>query len=125
MVGQAKGKGFGRELVRAMAEPLDGKILTGKVESDGDNQYKNMAGGTSTLIKGVAVKADASNSGAIYIIELDKDGNPGIADEGFDLAAGESVSLATDDLSKVNVFIPTLGDKVRYCAIAAARSIEP
>ena len=109
----AKGIKYGREITVAVPEPLDGELYAGQVEADGPNQWLSMAS-ASTPIEGVVVKALADNSGTVYV-----QGRGG-SSVGYPLAAGETVSIAIDDLIKVAVWAPTSGDGVAWLAIRAA-----
>lgn len=109
-----KGNKYGRQFVRSVPDPLSGKIIAGQVNANGDNQWKAFAS-TATYIEGVAVKALAANTGTIYVT------GAGGSSSGFPLAKGETVSIAIDDLAKVQVFIASNGDGAAYLAIEAAR----
>lgn len=108
-----KGIKYGRELVRAVSDPLDGKLISDTVLTDGDNQWLTLS--RPRQVEGVVVKALAANMGTVYVT-----GDEGNVD-GFPLAAGETVSIATDDLTKVAVWVPTSGDGVAFLAIEQAR----
>ncbi len=100
----------GRELVRAISDPHSGKLISDTVASDGPNQWLNLVA-ASRLVEGVVVKALADNSGTVYVTGSEAN------TDGFPLAAGETVSAATDDLFKVKVWAPTSGDGVAWLAI--------
>lgn len=68
-----------------------------------------LVGTSQPLAEGVEVKALASNSGAAYVQPQGAG-----AGDGFELAAGESVALAVDDLQKVYVDVDTDGEGVSY-----------
>jgi hypothetical protein len=109
----SKGIKYGREIVAAVSEPLDGQLLAGQVASTGINQWARFAT-DETPIEGVVVKALAANTGTVYVT------GPGGVAAGFPLAAGESVSMAIDDLAKVYLFFAALGDGAAYLAIGQA-----
>ncbi len=114
-MGLNKGKKFGRELVRAVSDPLDGALLGGSLRVDGPNEWLPLTSTNPHLIEGVVIKALATNVGTVYITGA-------VANEdGFPLAAGETVSIAIDDLNKVKVWVPTADDGVAWLAIEQAR----
>jgi hypothetical protein len=108
------GKKYGHVMTIAVPEPLDGQLISDTVASDGPNQWLPLSA-TSRRIEGVVVKALAANTGTVYITGAE--GNQ----DGFPLAKGETVSVATDDLTKVKVWAPTSGDGVAFLAIEQAR----
>ncbi len=114
MVSNAKGKKYGRELVRAVSDPLDGKLISDTITANGPNQWKALSD-TSRCIESVLIKALAANSGTVYVT-----GDEGNTD-GYPLAAGETVSINTDNLTKVQIYVATSGDGFAYLAIEAAR----
>ncbi len=101
---------FGTETVRANIEPEKGQLIAGQVVSTGPNQWVALSA-ADRPIEGVVVKALAANAGTVYIT------GEGGAAAGFPLAAGETVSIGIDDLSKIAVFVGTTGDGVAYLAI--------
>lgn len=109
-----RGQKFGREPVRAISDPHMGRILTDQITSDGDNQFRNLSD-TSVRIEGVAVRMLAGNAGTVYIVQ---EGNDGLAGSYPLDSTSPAVAIATDDLSKVHIFIPANGDGVAYLAIA-------
>lgn len=110
----ANGKKYGRELVRAVSESLDGQLISDTVVTDGDNQWLTLVS-ASRFVEGVVIKALKDNTGDVYVTGIE--GNQ----DGFPLDASESVSFAIDDLFKVKVWVPTAGDGVAWLAIEVAR----
>ncbi len=84
------------------------------------NQVTGGAGGFAFLstdhvpIRGVVIKALAANTGIVWLV--DANGN---AASGYPLAAGETISIGTDDLNKIRLYFPTITDRVAYVAILA------
>ena len=114
---------FGRELVRAISDPHSGRILTGRLVSEGDNFTDNLNGAGASPnyspephIEGVIVRSHHDNTGIVRILR-----GGGIWQEGYPLSAGEAVSIGTNRLSNVIVFIGTNGEEVNYLAIEKAR----
>lgn len=68
-----------------------------------------LVGSSQALEEGVEVKALSSNSSAAYVQPQGAG-----AGAGFELASGESVQLAVDDLQKVYIDVDTGGDGVSY-----------
>ncbi len=113
-MGLNKGKKYGRELVRAVSDPLDGQLISDTVVSTGANQWVPLVA-ASRGVEGVVLKALAANTGTVYVTGTEAN------TDGFPLAAGETVSIATDDLVKVKVYVSTSGDGVAWLAIEQAR----
>ena len=109
-----KGAKFGRELVSAISDPHPGMIISDTLASAGVNEWVALAG-ESRAIEGLVIKALAGNGGTIYVTGAE--GNL----DGFPLAAGETVSIMTDDPTKVKVWVPTSGDGFAWIAIEQAR----
>jgi hypothetical protein len=109
-----QGRKYGREIVRAISDPLDGTIISDTQRSTGVNQWVPMAA-ASRGIEGVVVKALAANTGTIYVTGAE--GNT----DGYPLAAGESVSIATDNLLNVHIYVSVSGDGFAWLAIEQAR----
>lgn len=109
-----KGGKFGREMVRAISDPHSGMIISGTARADGPNQWVDLAA-EDRPIEGVMLKAGAANTGTIYVTGAE--GNV----DGFPLAAGETVSIMTDRLSRVKVWVPTTADGFSWIAIEQAR----
>lgn len=99
---------FGGNNVSIEAER--GQLIAGRKVSTGANQWQRLATEV-TGIEGVVVKALATNTG-----EVNVNGAGGVA-EGYPLAAGDTVSIGINDLSKVYVFIAVSGEGVAYLAI--------
>jgi hypothetical protein len=108
------GAKFGREMVSAISDPHPGMIISDTKRADGPNQWVSLAA-ESRAIEGVVIKASADNTGTIYVTGAE--GNI----DGFPLAAGETLSIMTDDLTKVAVWIPTTADGFSWIAIEQAR----
>jgi hypothetical protein len=119
----AKGKKFGRELVRSVPEPLDGAIITNQWLSPGVNVYRNLAtceGAVSVPIEGVMVKAlTVLATGLVFIVQAGKNALAA-PPQAYPLGQNETISIHTDDLNKVIVFVPAVGDGVAYIAIGKA-----
>lgn len=95
---------FGTEQVRANIEPERGYPHSGRVVATGDNQWNRFTT-TPLLIEGVAILADEDNAGKVRL------GGPG--DDGpscYPLSAGDTFSMAIDDLSKVYLYFEGSGD---------------
>lgn len=117
-----KGAKYGRDPVRAISDPLDGRIITGRVTAANVNFDSSLVGpgsspaarqNASVPIEGVVVKCNDDNTGSISVVEAGGD----FAD-GYPLAAGQSISIHVDNLNKVSLRIPTANDVVNYIAIA-------
>ena len=108
-------KKLGVNPVRSIPEPLDGVLLSDQYVSVGPNVWAGPGGITPTnrAIEGIVIKALAANTGTIYVTEQGKSGTA----HGFPLAASESVSIGTDNLNKVHIWIPATGDGFAYLAI--------
>lgn len=106
---------FGTEQVRANIEPEKGNLLAGQTAVTGNNEWTRFTD-TATPIEGVVVKALAGNGGVVQV--AGPAGAPGIPPLAFPLAAGETVSISIDDLSKVYLFIAAAGDLVAYLAMS-------
>lgn len=113
---------FGREPVRAISDPHSGAILTGRVTATSDNFWGNLNGDGADLVRtpdpeieGVIVKADVANVAYVRIVEQGRNGV-----NGYPLAASEAVSIGTDKLSKIRLFIDGNGESATYLAIAKA-----
>ncbi len=66
------------------------------------------------LLTGVIVKADTANAGVVYVgFSSQIDANASTK-SGFPLAAGDSVPLTIDDISKVWVIASTSSQKVFF-----------
>ena len=109
-----KGGKYGREMVRAISDPHSGMIISDTKRADGPNQWVALTT-EARHIEGVVIKADADNTGTIYVTGAE--GNI----DGFPLAAGETISIMTDDTSKVAVWVPTTADGFAWIAIEQAR----
>ncbi len=72
----------------------------------------------TAVTKGVIVKADAGNSGTVYIgSTTGVTAGTTAATDGFQLAAGDSLSLPISDVSKVYAIGSATGQKVFYVGI--------
>ena len=68
---------------------------------------------TSTpLYRGLVVKAAAGNTGKVYVGNSDVTNDTTDGTDGFELSAGESVSVETDNANKVYVIGSVAGQKV-------------
>jgi hypothetical protein len=109
---------FGREIVRAIAEPQAGGIVSGIILATGPNAWITLADEKgSTPIAGVVVKAlddtvTHENTSTVYIVEQGEEYT-----DGYPLTKGQTVSLAVDNLDKVKVYVPTSGDGVAFVGI--------
>lgn len=116
----AKGKKFGRELVRSVPDALDGKVITGLITATSNNFQSHLNGAGAApvrnpepYIEGVVVKAAAANTGTVYILEAG-----GEIANGYPLAAGQTLAIHINQLSKVHICIAVSGEKANYVAIA-------
>ena len=109
------GAKYGREMVSAISDPHPGMIISGTNRADGPNQWVELAA-TARPIEGLVLKADAGNAGTIYVTGAE--GNV----DGFPLAAGETISIMTDDPTKVKVWVPNTADGFAWIAIEQARN---
>ena len=108
------GAKYGREMVSAISDPHPGMIISDTKRSTGVNQWVALAS-ESRPIEGLVLKADAGNTGTIYVTGAE--GNI----DGFPLAASETISIMTDDPTKVAVWVPTALDGFAWIAIEQAR----
>lgn len=112
-------KKLGREPVRSVSDPQDGVLLSDQHAAIAPNVWLSPGGTTGGTVpvdkpvEGVVIKALAANTGTIYITEIGKNG----VASGFPLAKSESISIGTDNLDKVRIFVPTLADGFAYLAI--------
>lgn len=109
-----KGGKYGREMVRAISDPHSGMIISDTQVATGPNQWVALAA-EARHIEGVVIKALAGNGGTIYVSGAE--GNQ----DGYPLAASETLSIMTDDPTKVKVWVPTSGDGFAWVAIEQAR----
>ena len=66
----------------------------------------------TTTVKGVTIKARSTNTGTIYV------GNTTVSSaNGFQLKAGESISMAIADLATVNLDSSVNGEGVTYAGV--------
>ncbi|MGQ9677109.1 MAG: hypothetical protein ACUVX1_15720 [Chloroflexota bacterium] len=103
-----------RELVRVISDPHKGRLYGRWAVSAGANEWLTLTE-ESYPIEGVVLKALAGNAGTIYVTGIAANQN------GFPLAAGEAVSIATDNLLKVKVWVPTAGDGAGWLVFEQAR----
>lgn len=109
-----KGVKVGIARVEAISGPLDGILISDRVVAAGANSWINLVP-ASRQIESVIVKALATNTGMVWVT-----GNEANTD-GFELDAGESVSIGIDDLFKVKVYVATASDGMTWLAIERAR----
>ncbi len=69
------------------------------------------------LGKGVQIKADAANSGTVYVGGSTVTADAADATDGFPLSAGEGLLVPVDDPSKVYLIGSAAGQKVFFFAI--------
>jgi hypothetical protein len=69
------------------------------------------------LEKGVIVKAAAGNGGTVYVGNSDVTANSAEATDGFELTAGESITVPVDDVSKVYVIGSGAGQQVFWFVV--------
>lgn len=67
--------------------------------------------------RGVLVKAAAGNSGTVYVGKSDVTNDSADATDGFELSAGESVTVEIDNANKVYVIGSAAGQKVFWVAV--------
>lgn len=103
---------FGTDSVRANIEPERGNIIAGSDRATGPNQWLGIGiTDNRRWVEGVVIKALAANTGTIHVTGV------GEGQSGFQMAAGESVSISIDDLTKVAVFAGTTSDGFTWIAI--------
>jgi hypothetical protein len=68
-------------------------------------------GESQTLTVGVTIKAEADNTGTVYVGDEDVD-----SASGFQLAKGESIFIPINDLAAVYLDVSVSGDGVTYLA---------
>ena len=116
-----KGQRYGRQPTHSIADPHEGKVITGTITAPNDNFQTNLNGiGASPQrdpeppIEGVLVHARYGNQGVVAVMEE----GGAVADSYPLVANGIGVWIHTDRLSKVHVFIGTTNERVHYLAIA-------
>ncbi len=120
----AKGKKYGLDRVRAIADALDGKILVRTITALNPNFTTNLNSLNAValdrdpepFIEGVVVKANPDNVGEVHILEIGADA----AVHYFPLSAGDGVALHINRLSNVHIAIGLNGERAHYVAIAEA-----
>lgn len=92
-------------------ETIPATVTTGKVTVTTAGTRVELIGST-TAIQSVTVKALSTNSGTIYV------GNSGVSSSnGFQLAAGDTISLDLVDLSTVYIDASANTQSVTYLAV--------
>lgn len=72
--------------------------------------------GTGGCTQGVLIKADADNAGIVSVGPSGVTHETADATDGYQLAAGEEVFIAIDDLSKVYLIASTTAQAVSFLA---------
>lgn len=67
--------------------------------------------------KGVLVKASNSNTGTIFVGNSDVTNGSNDATDGFELGAGESVTIEVDNANKVYVIASTTSQRVSWLTV--------
>ena len=81
--------------------------------SDVDTTAEQLTATSVRCSRGVVVKAANSNTGTIYVGNSDVTANSADATDGFELGAGESVTIEVDDVNKLYV-IASAANQVVY-----------
>jgi len=67
--------------------------------------------------RGVVVKAAAGNSGKVYVGNSDVTADSAAATDGFELSAGEAVTLEVDNVNKIWVIGSAVSQKVFWLTV--------
>lgn len=101
---------FGTESVRANIEPEAGGLASIKLTSPGAGAWGRFFT-TTTPMEGCVIKAGGANTGDVRIT-----GPGGSWEHAYPLDAGETVSIAINDLSKLHLYFTAAAD-VAYALI--------
>ena len=115
----AKGAKFGRNPVRAISDPHPGMIISDTCAAstghNGPGPWLTLHNG-DRFVEGVVIKALAANNGTIYVTGEEAN------QDGFPLAASETVSIMTNNLANIHVYAPNTADGFAWIAIEQARN---
>lgn len=101
---------YGSEYVVKTEEIVPTALVTGKKTVAAAGTAEAL-GEAQVLAVGVTIKAEADNTGTVYV------GNDAVdADSGFQLAKGESIFIPIADLAAVYLDVSVSGDGVTYIA---------
>ena len=70
-----------------------------------------------TTIRGVLIKAAIGNSGTVYVGNSDVTADAVAATDGFELGAGDAVTVEVDNVNKVFVIGSATGQKVFWLTV--------
>jgi len=91
-------------------------FLSGSVGSIGTASTSITA--TSTpLYNGVTIKAANANTGTVYVGNIDVTAGTATSTDGFELGAGESMTIEVNDLNKIYLIGSAAGQKVFWLAL--------
>jgi len=85
--------------------------------SDVDASAEQLTTSNIRCARGVVVKAANANTGIIYVGNSDVTADSADATDGFELGAGESITIEVDDVSKIYVIASTTNQSVYWITV--------